>query len=1017
MSDRLAFWASAGITFLVYLFSLAPSVGLEDSGELAVAADGLGVPHPPGYPLWTMISWVFCRVFGWLSWRGYPNPALAISLGSAVMGALAAGVTAYLIARSGRDLLQTVSSFPEKRCRCFAWVCGLSASLAFALSPVMWSQAVIVEVYALGALFLSLTLLLTYLWLRHPCRKTLVLLGLVFGLGLTNYQVLLLAALPIGLVVMVRRWRLGVSFLAAGIGIGLTLFTLKVGTLPAESRGILHLFGVPCVALALLWWLCKGFRRTRRFALTVSCLQVLLLVLVASGVLPVLTHPTELIFWVPMGVCLLPPLLAWRWLVQGRTVAWTYGAIFLGLSIYLYMPLVSDLLNPAMNWGYPRTWEGFCRAITREQYEAIVPVASLGAFGRQLCDYFSELRAQFSLPVIVMAFTGTLWLVWQSVRMRRRDGWIWLGSTLLFFVVMAALLIALANPTGDLQDAFIQKVKFISSHGIFALWIGYGLMGLAAAAERVASRKLWLAVAVFGTALIIPLIPVCANAFNRDLIRTFGAAEQTGHDYGWQFGAYMLNGVPTISQELSLDEEPLPDPFYPPPMEEGAVLFGGTDPGRFVPTYLVYAADFRSDLFVFTQNALADPTYMHVERDHYGDELWVPTDYEVRSVAEAYVGDVVTGRRPNTGTVQQVNGVWQIVGQHAIMELCALLAEQMFTHNSERAFYIEESHPMRWTEPYVEPAGFALHLNRKGGNVKGLKTRDMDFWDRMTRRLLASPGYRRDVAAQKSFTQLRLAYGRVYGLQNMFLEEGRVYQDALALYPLSFATVLRYAQWKALKPSPSNIYDAARMVRRFREIDPNNEPTRQHAERLTKKVEAAQFIEELVRTGDERPPTTHDYCRLAKAQETLGQIEEAARLWSYLSKQSTLTAAEAWEGCAFLLRAGYVSEATYRLLCRVSLQTLRHASVTDLIRCAYLCQEVKDTARAKQCLALAIEQAPRSAELWREVMVFYYHAQSKEDAIEACRKVLQYGTEEMLSAHPDYLEVVRWMQTQDGGTP
>jgi hypothetical protein len=41
---------------------------------------------------------------------------------------------------------------------------------------------------------------------------------------------------------------------------------------------------------------------------------------------------------------------------------------------------------------------------------------------------------------------------------------------------MSVLLIALANTKGDVQDGFIQKVKFISSHGMFVLWIGYGLV-------------------------------------------------------------------------------------------------------------------------------------------------------------------------------------------------------------------------------------------------------------------------------------------------------------------------------------------------------------------------------------------------------------------------------------------------------------------------------------------------------------------------------------------------------------
>ena len=95
--DRLAFWVVAGVTFAVYALSLGPSVGLEDAGELATAADVLGVPHPPGYPLWTMLSWVFCRLFGWVTWQGWPNPAWAVALCSAVAGALAAGFLAAVL--------------------------------------------------------------------------------------------------------------------------------------------------------------------------------------------------------------------------------------------------------------------------------------------------------------------------------------------------------------------------------------------------------------------------------------------------------------------------------------------------------------------------------------------------------------------------------------------------------------------------------------------------------------------------------------------------------------------------------------------------------------------------------------------------------------------------------------------------------------------------------------------------------------------------------------------------------
>src|ERR1700737_3128833 len=49
-----------GMVFLAALFlyswTLAPTVTLTDSGELIVVAHGLGVAHPPGFPLWVLLA-------------------------------------------------------------------------------------------------------------------------------------------------------------------------------------------------------------------------------------------------------------------------------------------------------------------------------------------------------------------------------------------------------------------------------------------------------------------------------------------------------------------------------------------------------------------------------------------------------------------------------------------------------------------------------------------------------------------------------------------------------------------------------------------------------------------------------------------------------------------------------------------------------------------------------------------------------------------------------------------------
>ena len=44
------------LVFLVYLVQLCPTPYMDDSGEIAAAAMSLGIPHPPAYPLYTLLA-------------------------------------------------------------------------------------------------------------------------------------------------------------------------------------------------------------------------------------------------------------------------------------------------------------------------------------------------------------------------------------------------------------------------------------------------------------------------------------------------------------------------------------------------------------------------------------------------------------------------------------------------------------------------------------------------------------------------------------------------------------------------------------------------------------------------------------------------------------------------------------------------------------------------------------------------------------------------------------------------
>jgi len=117
----------------VYVLTLAPSVAtiFDDSLEFQVVCYTLGIAHPTGYPLYTMLG----RAFTLLPWG---DPAFRVNLMSAVFGALTVAFV-YGLCR-------------QLWCHRVAAAIG---ALAFAVSPVFWSQATIAEVYTLHAAFVA----------------------------------------------------------------------------------------------------------------------------------------------------------------------------------------------------------------------------------------------------------------------------------------------------------------------------------------------------------------------------------------------------------------------------------------------------------------------------------------------------------------------------------------------------------------------------------------------------------------------------------------------------------------------------------------------------------------------------------------------------------------------------------------------------------------------------------------------------------------------------------------------
>ena len=169
---------------VVYALTAPHNVVLEDDGLFILAGVHLGVAHPPGYPLHTLIVHLFTQLpFG--------TPAFLAHLSSALPGALACGLV-YGCAR-----LHHCAMLP-----------ALTAAWLFGVSEHFWSQAIITEVYTLNAFFLFAVYALLLWGARQPQRAWIwPAAALLFGLSLANHWPLMLLAAPGLALAALPAWR------------------------------------------------------------------------------------------------------------------------------------------------------------------------------------------------------------------------------------------------------------------------------------------------------------------------------------------------------------------------------------------------------------------------------------------------------------------------------------------------------------------------------------------------------------------------------------------------------------------------------------------------------------------------------------------------------------------------------------------------------------------------------------------------------------------------------------------
>jgi hypothetical protein len=304
------------ISELVYVLTMAPTFSFWDCGEFVAVAYTLGVPHPPGTPIFTVLGRLFTMIpIGDIGAR--------VNLISTLCSALTVMFT-YLITirfiRIYRGTNPDEWSLPEK---ISAYSAGVIGAFALAFSDSFWFNAVEAEVYAMSMLFNSSVVWLILKWYEvadeEGNEKWLLLIAYAFGLALGVHLQALLAFFAIALVYYYKRYEISVGSFAVLVVVSSAIFFVIypgiVKGLPALMRDV----GI--------WFI---------FVLVIGLIYAIYY-----------THQNKLRLW--------------------NLAAFSLLLIVIGYSSFTVIYLRSQT-NPPINENAPNTLEKLYSYLNREQY-------------------------------------------------------------------------------------------------------------------------------------------------------------------------------------------------------------------------------------------------------------------------------------------------------------------------------------------------------------------------------------------------------------------------------------------------------------------------------------------------------------------------------------------------------------------------------------------------------------------------------------------------------------------------
>lgn len=468
--------AAAGVAALVlagYYLTLAPTVTFWDAGEFIAATKTLGIPHPPGTPLFVLVAHV------WALLVPIGEYAARTNLLSATGSAAAAGFFFLVL----YEAMRGAGTAPK-----WLTIAGPAAAvIAGSFSFTHWQNSNETEVYSVSTFTIAAMMWLAMLWRRSrgTARAPRLLLLILYLAGLS----------------------IGTHLLALLAGPGIILFlALTLRDAPAADPEQRRREWAQLAVVTGVWALLIG---SGLGSTTLTAVGGTAFVVAAA-------------FAMTRGA--------------GTFALVSVGLAAIGITPYLFM-FLRAAQSPPINEAAPATFDALLAVIRRAQYPVRTPLddptvphgpdnpgRSFLVLGVQLADYLVYYSWQWArgirhevgqvITAIVMCGLGLRGMLAHR-RVDRGSWWMVFGV----FLITGLGLVLYMNfkpgfgrwfdrfPQGGQHEVRERDYFFVVSFVVWGLWVGLGLMTVAAQLARRSAVLAKVAPAV----LAIALMPLALN--------------------------------------------------------------------------------------------------------------------------------------------------------------------------------------------------------------------------------------------------------------------------------------------------------------------------------------------------------------------------------------------------------------------------------------------------------------------------------------------------------------------------